>query len=233
MPIYKIAKLYENDSKGIIDDELINDIGFTIYMRCLEGQEVMDAVHKMRVKCRSCSNIIVRKDKRNHNEVLACQCGWKTTWGHYRQNTLTQNMCNGQAAPFFTKYITKWESAKNSKQKMLFIDWLIHQFHIKDNIPGRAVGTNIISGTKTQVADLIINLSYGNNSIALLKAKREYMKLINNWKKKLIEFLGGNSKARLVGKKLGIENSNRIPLDVLIDKLSEIDKYKLKELLNE
>ena len=60
---------------------------------------------------------------------------------------------------------------------MLCIDWLIHQFHIQSNVPGRSIGPNVISGDKYQVAELIINLTYGKNSIASKEAKENYLKM--------------------------------------------------------
>lgn len=229
----KIVRLYESDANGMLDEELLEDIGFSIYMRCIEGQEVMDAVRNMRVKCRRCGKIIIRKSKRDQHESLRCSCGWNTTWGHYRKNTFSQNMCNGNADPFFREYIKKWENAKTAREKMILIDWLIHQFHIQDHIPGRAVGPNIIAGTKQQVAELIFHLAYGKHSVASVEAKEQYRKLHNDWRKKLIEKLGGNNKTRLFAQKIGIMNSFKLPMDVLIDLIAEIDIVKLEEFVNE
>ena len=31
---HKIRQLYENDAKGIVDEDLINDVGYALYARC-------------------------------------------------------------------------------------------------------------------------------------------------------------------------------------------------------
>lgn len=35
----KIKRLYISDSRGMLDEDLLDEIGYTIYLRCLEGKE--------------------------------------------------------------------------------------------------------------------------------------------------------------------------------------------------
>ncbi len=226
----KIKQLYDSDAQGLLDENLVNEVGFTIYMRCLEAQEVMDAVHHYRVKCRNCKELLIRKNrirknKQNHSEILKCKCGWETTWGQYRQSTFNQNMCSGGADPFFMKYVKKWPKTRNNSEKMMLIDWMIHQFHIQDQIPGRSVAVNIISGTHQQVDDLINELAYGDESQAFKIHKEYYDKQLKDWRKLLIKKIGGNSRTRLLGEIYEIEKSNKIPLNELIDKLNAMSLF--------
>jgi len=229
----KIKRLYESDASGMLDIKLLDEIGFSIYMRCLEGQEVMEAVHQLRVKCRKCESILYRQYHHNAEELLSCKCGWETTWGAYRKSTFAQNMCNGNADPFFLEYITKWEKVRSNSEKMILIDWLIHQFHVQDQIPGRAVGVNIIAGTNKQVADLIIDLAYGENSIAAIEQKDTYLKGAQDWRRKIITKFGGNNATRKIGTKLGIVGSSNMPMNKLLDYIAEVDTVSLKEMLKE
>ncbi len=50
VPQQKIRLLYEKDAKGIIDEELIDDVAFSFFMRCQDIITVTDA-SQGRVKC--------------------------------------------------------------------------------------------------------------------------------------------------------------------------------------
>lgn len=111
--------------------------------------------------------------------------------------------------------------------------YFFHQFHIQNNVSGRLIAPNIISGNQFQVAELIINLAYGKISIASKEAKERYLKMENNCRKKFVEKIGGYSKTHDLAKELGIEKWYNIPLDVLIDMITDYDKNLLEELLDE
>ena len=142
-------------------------------------------------------------------------------------------MCNGNADPFFLEYMSKWEKVRSNAEKMMLIDWLIHQFHVQDQIPGRAVGVNIIAGTNKQVADLIVDLAYGENSIAAIEQKEAYLKRAQDWRRELIAKFGGNNATRKIGIRLGIVGSSNMPMNKLLDIIAEVDKVNLEELLEE
>ena len=74
----------------------------------------------------------------------------------------------GAAQEIFSKFVNDWEHAKGYSKKMRLIDNLIHEFHMNLNsgVKGRFVGVNLIEGTKTQIADLILDLAYGDTNKA-------------------------------------------------------------------
>ena len=83
----KLHRLYTLDSLGIVDDELIAEVGHALEARCESILAVHDAQHG-RVHCPRCA----REDRttliphHGHEDApLLCPvCGWHTTWHTYR-----------------------------------------------------------------------------------------------------------------------------------------------------
>lgn len=73
-------------------------------------------------------------------------------------------MPRGAASPIFDQFVSDWDKARDSYQKMLLIDQLIHQFHMAEisGNKGRPVSVNLIQGTKPQIVKLICELAYSD-----------------------------------------------------------------------
>jgi hypothetical protein len=167
----KIKRLYESDAKGLINSELLDDIGFAIYTRCLQGQEECELMDMGKIKCHNCGEIL------NYSSgIITCKCSYQYMYRDYRRSFRANNMPTGGAAHIFNKFISEWPRMKSESEKMLLIDWLIHEFHINllSGSKGRFVGINLIQGTKAQIKDLILSLAYGNNSIISDESKRYF-----------------------------------------------------------
>lgn len=153
-----LKRLYESDAKGMLDEALLNDIGFTLYTRCVIAREVYDLMEQWKVKCLHCGNVL------DYAELVECPCGQKYTYREYRKSYRANNMPRGEASGIFDKFTADWEKAKETAAKMRLIDNLIHEFHVSSiaGTKNRPVGVNLIQGTKEQVTALIEELAYGN-----------------------------------------------------------------------
>src|SRR2546427_13195711 len=79
----KIRRLYETDARGIVDEELIEEVGFGLYSRCLSILIATEA-HAGRLQCPRCDNIISHQGERD--AVLQCdRCAWRVRWGDYHR----------------------------------------------------------------------------------------------------------------------------------------------------
>ena len=119
----KIRRLYESDARGMLDEELLDDVGYGIYARCEDMLEVAEA-DKGRVKCRNCGNIIVRQEGEEAEhpgvgtvlgggeaEMLKCdECSWQTTWGEYCKSLRGKNMRPSRCEHLFEAFIRQWPS---------------------------------------------------------------------------------------------------------------------------
>src|SRR5947208_10067205 len=176
---HKIRRLYETDARGIVDDELIEEVGFGLYSRCLSIVIATEA-HAGRVQCPRCDQIVEHRGDRN--AVIQCAgCGWRVRWGDYFKTYQDKHLHGGGALPFFRSYIEAFTKARSLRERMLAIDWLIHAFHcelVQD--PVRSVGVNLIYGKNTrEVTEFLDRLTYGEASTPELKATRA------DWERKL------------------------------------------------
>ncbi len=176
----KILLLYEKDAKGIIDEELIDDIAFSFFVRCQDIITVTDA-SLGRVKCIRCGNLIFHKGKKE--EILGCKnCLWETNWGTYLKSYQKKQLHGGGALDVFKNFIVKLPKARTPEEKMILIDQLIHEAHqwtdAKSQGPvfTRPAAVNIIKGKMKEVMLFLDQLSRSK------KRKKSH----DIWKKKLL-----------------------------------------------
>ena len=155
-----LIRLYSADSKGLPDEELADEIGFSLYTRCVQGRDTRIDIEAGQLKCHHCANTL-----HYANGLMQCVCGYQYLFRDYMRSFRKENMPSGAATHIFNAFISDWEKSHNYHQKMYLIDNLIHEFHINltSGVKGRFVGINLIEGTKKQIAELILTLAYGEN----------------------------------------------------------------------
>lgn len=169
-----IYRLYRGEARGMLDEELLEDIGLTFYFRCKQAKEVRESLEKGQMICHHCGAIlsggrvsakgsILTKNFDNYKPI-SCNCGYLYTYREYRRNCNSENMPGGRATPIFQHYLQKWSTCRDAKDKMFLIDWLIHECHVTlmSGEKGRSVCVNLIEGTLSQVTDMILELAYGS-----------------------------------------------------------------------
>jgi len=154
-----LERLYASEAKGLMDTELFEEIGSMFYIRCTQAREVRSFMEQGKLLCLNCGKVL---QVRGYVVVEACECGYCYTYREYRRSCNAANMPGGRAVPVFDEFTEKWAKCGDSTQKMMLIDWLVHQCHVTmmSGIAGRSVGVNLIEGTKKQVSDLILKLAY-------------------------------------------------------------------------
>jgi len=167
----ELKRLYQSDAKGFIDEDLLEDVGFSFYMRCKQAKEVREHMENGRIVCHYCgaalSSDVIKVGNytpfSKDNLPMVCDCGYSYTYREYRRSCNAANMPGGRAEPVFDEYMRKWQGCKEAAQKMMCVDWLIHECHmtLMSGLAGRSVCVNLIEGTKTQISDLINGLAYG------------------------------------------------------------------------
>jgi len=170
VPRNDIVRLYQSDAKGLRDDYLLDKVGFTFYSRCVQAKEAYARMENGEIICHYCNLVLVGETSpgryRLHveNAPIHCNCGYSYTFREYRRSANSADMPAGAADPIFDEFIQKWPACKDGPSKMMLIDWLIHQFHVKlmANVKGRSVCKNLIEGTTAQIFELIDNLAYGS-----------------------------------------------------------------------
>jgi hypothetical protein len=169
----KIRRLYTLDAKGIVDDELIDEVGYAMFARC-QSIRVATRAHAGKATCPRCrSRIDHQWDKA---AALRCACGWETTWGEYLKSYQGKQLHGGQAYPIFRSFIDRWPEARTPRDKMLAIDALIHACHGEwQGGPGRPAACNLIEGSMSELIPFLDELAYGpQSSEGIAEARAEW-----------------------------------------------------------
>jgi len=174
----KIRKVYEQDAQGIYDEELIDDVGAGLYLRCDSMLMVSSAnlEHPLCIECRTELPNTYQRDF-----LLVCpKCGWSILAGEYRDSYKGQTLNGTGALPELEEFVNKYPRARGYAEKMRLIDFLIHAFHSNlSSEPSRPIATNVIEGNAGEIAKLIFTLAYGENSTVSVEALDEWLDKFN------------------------------------------------------
>jgi len=162
----KLRRLYENDARRIVDADLLDDVGTTLYCRCRDILIVCDAAEG-RIKCHECGGVIVRHDDAKKRVLICGNCGWAIRWGDYQRTYQHQELYARGLTEEIQRFMAGWERAASAREKMLLIDRLIHTWHWearKDRDRGRPAAVNLIEGSRKQVLEFLDELSRAGRS---------------------------------------------------------------------
>lgn len=171
---HKLRRLYESDAKGMLDEELLDEVGYTLLARCRAILQVADA-QQGRVHCPRCerqgrTTLIERPRHKGdpRDAVLHCpHCDWQLTWGEYNLTYKRKQLNPGGAVESFERYLAEFPAARTPQAKLFAIDRLIHAFHYsmrdQPDVPSRPAGVNLIAGRLSDVVPFLDQLSYGDS----------------------------------------------------------------------
>jgi hypothetical protein len=176
-----IRRLYEREGQGILDNELFDDVAFAFYARCRSIVKATEAA-RGRATCGACEEIIVHSVR--GAEVLRCDaCGWEMEWREYRKSFHGKHLITGNPEGAFTEYPRRIEAARTPRDRMLAVDWLLHQVHSwtleREHPIGRPAAVNLIEGNETKVVAFLDELAAG------LDASDEKKQAYSEWRKTL------------------------------------------------
>lgn len=191
----KLQRLYETDARGILDEEQIDEVAYTLYSRCDSILTVTEAF-RGRVKCPGCAAIVSRPmgGAGPTEEIMHCEgCGWRATWAEYHRSWQNRQLWGGNAVEWFEEYVRRFPAARTPRERMLLIDRLIHAFHhdLKRNAYNRPAAANLIEGGLKQVVEFLDRLTYGPASTPSLEQSQA------EWRDKLVASQHGVSRSVL------------------------------------
>jgi len=159
-----IRRLYESDARGLLDEDLLNEVGWGLYARCESFIQAVEAAQG-RAKCPGCGQIVLHS--RVPEEVLRCaKCGWETTWQAYFKSFQHKQLSGAEPVlVLFRAFMAHFPLTSGPSDKMLLVDRLIHGFHQSlDGDPTRTTGINLIEGRYHEVVEFLDSLTYGDGS---------------------------------------------------------------------
>jgi hypothetical protein len=162
VPAHKLVRLYEADAAGLLDDEVLDDVGWRLWERLADVIRVTNG----RVRCPGCgTEFQVRTPGGAPDEAVACPGGdWEVTpdaWhGSWRHRDL-----NGRCDEF-ERYVAAWPHARSRRDRMLLIDAVVHALHVasRDDLPGNFAARNFLEGSRPKVVALLDELARGPGS---------------------------------------------------------------------
>jgi hypothetical protein len=172
VPRKLIERLYKSDADGFRDEDLANEVGCALLVRCESMIEARAAVDGS-VKCPSCGTAITHAG--NKEETLVCHsCHWSVPWGDYLKTFSKQELIGGLLEPYIEAFIREYPRVRAYRRKVIQIDRLIHRFHGElNNHPGRLGGANFIDGPRKDLVEFLNSLTYGQNGTSELQLTKE------------------------------------------------------------
>ena len=159
--------MYQNDAKGNRDEDLVDDVGWTLLMRVQSGLIVGEA-QSGRVRCPRCETVIpVEWGRRRGKDItLHCaNCGWQRPWPEYRKTFHNKHLGLGGIHAPCEEFARQYPQARTYQEKILLIDALIHRFHWEaKGIPGAPGAALLIGGKASEIADFLDRLTYGEQT---------------------------------------------------------------------
>ena len=217
-----IQRLYESDANGMLDEELLDKVHYAIHTRVSDMFEVREAQQFGRVKCRNCGMPIAasyRMGSASKNNVLKCdQCDWQVTCGEFYASYTGGSLLPGSVTHLFEEYLERFPNAKTSSQKMLLVDWLIHQFHVNQGVARMPVGVNVIQGSTDQVRELIESLAGSPSSTQGLSALEDWRAVYYD-PVRLFKQSHSHAEVQKIAAQLGISGRNQMAEEELIPEI--------------
>jgi hypothetical protein len=169
-----IRRMYDNDARGIVDEELIDEVGFALLARCIAILRVTEA-SAGRITCPRCEQMFRRRD--GDLRIRCGSCGWSVLWQDFVASYQHKFLVGGGAVAMLEDFVRRFSGARSARERLLAIDRLIHVFHWElIHKPGRPGARGLIyAKNNEELITFLDTLSYGAASTpGLPEAKAEW-----------------------------------------------------------
>ena len=164
---WKVRLLYQRVAEGMWDEELIDDVGMTLFMRCRDILRIHRAKTERVVTCPRCDRsgrlTLIRRAGSRDAEMRCPVCGWTMTWLAYQRTYKRRQLNPGGAVTYFQAFVDDYPRARTPQEKMLAVDRVIHAFHYslkeRPDVATRPAGVNLIAGKLQDVVVFLDELS--------------------------------------------------------------------------
>lgn len=158
----QIWRLYHNDARGVVDEALVDAVGWALLQRCRSIVQVS----RREAECPRCGAVFAIPVSKVG--LVGCptpDCGWETTTEAWHTSWRHQDLIGSNALAVFETFIDRYPVARSIRDRIFLIDRLIHAFHwdAKQQVPNRSVGNNLIVGSHQTVVAFLDALSQGDN----------------------------------------------------------------------
>lgn len=189
----RLRRLYASEAAGLLDEELLDEVGITLYLRCRAILDVYSALHRGMVRCPRCERegretMVAREQatRRNPDPAIVCSiCGWATTWNAYEATFRRRQLNPGGATEYFRAFVNAYPRCSTPRERMLAIDRLIHEFHYSlradPSVPTRPAAVNLIDGRLTDIVPFLDALTEGIVTPEMVGTRRAWEQTMDRW----------------------------------------------------
>ncbi len=159
----QIERLYKSSERGLLDERLIDNVGFALLARCESMLQVSEAI-RGRPPCPNCG-ATAQLDKGNTTFAKCTECGWVCPWMLYKKTYQRKGLFAGGMEPFVRDFVQKFAAARSHGEKLVLIDTLIHRFHWESgtHVGGRPCACSLLEGKMKDIMPFLDRLSYGDS----------------------------------------------------------------------
>ena len=169
----KIERLYTTFGKGIVDEDLVDDVGFSLLARCESVLAATEASQGRGAPCPSCDSLV--KWVSWQDEELECKgCGWRCPGQAYKKTIKYKHLFAGGMKPFLEEFVREFPRARTHSDRFIRIDTLIHRYHWENvGSGGRPGACCLIEGKLKDIMAFLDTLSYGEKTPEKVQVARE------------------------------------------------------------
>lgn len=188
-----LRQLYASEAAGLLDEELLDKVGITLYLRCEAILDIDRAQRQGLVRCPQCQQAgretLIRRlfpNRETPEPLLRCAiCDWEMSWPAYQRTFRRRQLNIGGAGKFFAEFVDTYPRLETARDKMVAVDRLIHGFHYSlradPTLPTRPAAINLIEGRMGDIVPFLDELTYGANSPRLAETRRAWEETMGRW----------------------------------------------------
>ncbi len=180
----KIERLYRGSTNGVLDEDIIDDVGYAIYARCESMLEVTEIVRTGRPHCPECETVCPSRNWQPNEEIVCPACEWRCPVSVYNKTHSRKNFGTGGLDKQIREFMNGFKSARSYGDKVVLIDTLIHWFHW-GSTQSRPLATALIEGSMKTTMAFLDKLNYGDSLPNVQKTREEWRRKwsSNPWSK--------------------------------------------------
>lgn len=167
----RLVRLYESDAVGMLDADLVDDVGWRLWERL---RDVL-RVNRGDVRCPVCGADV-------HVEaVTACSCGWTVTYEQYHASKRKRDLHG--SCPAYVEYVERFPKVRTPKERMLLIDAVVHELHLTAaGDPSNFAARNFIEGSRPTILALLERLATGPGSTTATAARARWQAAVSRYR---------------------------------------------------
>jgi hypothetical protein len=174
-----IKRLYKADARGIVDEELMDRVGYDLLDRCRDILRVSER------RCWKCGGRLGGEPRRG-SRLKCADCGWSASWTAYRRSYRGNRTHGPRALPAVKAYLRDFPRASGWSTRMVVIDRLVHSVHESfgdgQDPCVTPLAVNLIEGTAEDTFLLLESLAVGDlGTRGLREAKRAWQDKLRSY----------------------------------------------------